>query len=132
MDELKDNIELYAERENEILLELGKTKPDDPKYATLMKHAEAYSKIRSTYEENENTRLNNNARNDIEEARLVIENEKLINERQRIAMTKWQTALYFVGTFAAGFLSYNMDLTQNAYKWLDRQKDRFLEFVKKT
>lgn len=127
-----DNLSLYEARENELLLELGKLKMDDPKRGPILKELDTIASIRQSYETNEQTRLNNNARNDIEEQKLVIEQKKLENDARRTNMTGWQTGLYVFTAFFSGFMSYHMDETKQIFKWMDRQKDEFLKLIRRT
>lgn len=106
---MEDNLDLYEEREHEVLEQLGRMSMDDANRKALVSELTALSSIRNSYEQTEQTRLNNNARNDIEEQKLVIEEEKVKNDKKRtIAM--WVQTFLSVGV--GGYLtfkSYNMD-----------------------
>lgn len=106
---MEDNLDLYEEREHEVLEQLGRMNMDDANRKALVSELTALSSIRNSYEQTEQTRLNNNARNDIEEQKLVIEEEKVKNDKKRtIAM--WVQTFLSVGV--GGYLtfkSYNMD-----------------------
>ena len=107
--DILDNLELYEEREKELLVELGKLNPDDPKRVPIVKELETIAKIRSTYQENEERRLNNNAVNDINEQRLIIDQQKAENERKKNNLTAIQTGLYVGAGVGSYIASYYME-----------------------
>lgn len=108
-DENKTTWELMEEREKEIYVELGKLKFDDPKRQKLMAEAKSLADIKNAYETTENNRLNNNARNDIEEQKLVIEEAKLRNDKRRIGVDIARIIVYTIAGFGLNVASYTMD-----------------------
>ena len=99
-------LDLLEQREREGYEELGKLKYDDPIRGKVLNELKTLSDIRNDFESQEQTRLNNNAKNDIEEQKLVIESEKIRNEKKRIGAEVGKAVLYFVGGFSSMFGSY--------------------------
>lgn len=101
--------DLLEKREKEVYLELGKVGMNDEKRRQLMSEAKTFAEIRNANDQAENTRLNNNARNDIEEQKLLVEQERCKVEKQKIGV---DAAKIFVGVLSGlgmTMLSYNMD-----------------------
>ncbi len=115
MDE-KSNQELYEEREHEILEKLGRMEPDDPNRKALVSELSALSSIRVSYEQTEQTRLNNNRKNDIDEDRLRIEQAKLQNDQERNKTLLLQFLLSLAVGTGLTFKSYHMDEKGYPYK----------------
>ena len=109
----KDNMDLYEEREHELLDQLGRMEISDPNRDKVEKELDTLAKIRSKYLELEQNRLNNNAKNDIEEAKLLVEKSKLENEKRRNRTTLWATFITTLFTTGIGYSaimkSYHMD-----------------------
>ena len=93
----EDNLELYEKREHEVLERLGMTEFDDQNRKALVNELNVLSSIRNTYEQTDQTRLNNNAKISIDEAKLVIEQEKIRNDKERTKMMLLQAILSFGG-----------------------------------
>ena len=128
----KDNLELYETREHELLEELGRCKFDDVKRSSIVKELDTIAKIRSNYESNEQTRLNNNRRNDIEEDKLKVEEAKLANDKLRTKVTVGQTIMFLIASIGAGVMSYNMDETKQAYKKVQKVGDDLINLIRRT
>ena len=109
----KDNMDLYEEREHELLDQLGRMEMNDPNRDKVERELDTLAKIRAKYLELEQNRLNNNAKNDIEEAKLLVEKSKLENEKRRNRTTLWATFLTTLFTTGFGYSaimkSYHMD-----------------------
>lgn len=99
------------ERCNEILDDLGKTKMDDPSYGNKVKNLETLSKIKADQETRDQTRMNNNARNDIEEVKVRLEEEKLKVQKQGQVLSGFQTFGYAGLACLFAKISYKGDLT---------------------
>lgn len=112
----KDNLELYEDREHELLEKLGRMESDDPNYGKVVGYLDTVSKIRVNYETSEQTRLNNNARNSIEEEKLIIEHAKIQSDKDRTKAMWIQALLSFVGGAALTMKSYHMDESGYPYK----------------
>ena len=69
----KDIVELLEDRERELLDNLGNRQIDDPKREAVVRELETYAKIVDQYEARDQRRMDNNAKNDIEEQRIVID-----------------------------------------------------------
>ncbi len=125
-----DNLELYEKREHELLEELGKLQPNDPNRKPIVQELNTIASIKATYNQNELTRLNNNARNDIEEQKLIIEQEKIRNDKRRtIAM--WVQAIFSggLGLYAVN-KSYHMDEHGYPYKDLKQKGLKLIDQIK--
>ena len=107
--EEKDNLELYEEREREILEQLAKMDLDDPKREKLERELETLSKIINSYKQTELTRLNNNMQNDIKEEQLVIDARKVETEEKKVKAGWGQTILCVGGSIGLTGLSYFLD-----------------------
>ncbi len=125
--EEKDNLELYEEGERKILEEYNKLDPDDPKRTELLKQLTGISAIRNNYEQTEQNRLNNNARNDIEEQKLVIQEEQAKNDKLKILVWGGLTLLgYGLGHYDQ-IKSYHMEEKGFAFKGLKNYGERLQE-----
>ena len=124
----KDNLELLEERQRELVEYLGRMEFDDPKRPKVQDELNLVSKIIVEMKDQEETRLNNNARISIDEERLAIDKEKLENDKQ----WKWITIGTSAGGVAAGlfsqWLSYHIEETNYAYKSLKTFGERTVEF----
>lgn len=125
MDE--NNLDLYEKREHEVLERLGKTEHDDPNRKNLVNELTALSSIRVSYEQTEQTRLNNNARNDIDEEKLRIEQGKLENEKERNKTIMLQSLLSLLVGVGLTMKSYHMDERGYPYKDLKVQGMKLID-----
>lgn len=91
--------ELRDLREREIYLQMGKLKYDDPLNDKLANRAKVISDIRCSENSTDNNRLNNNARNDVEEQKLLI-------EERRLRAEKWKALIEFGKITGYGILGY--------------------------
>ena len=112
----KDNLELYEEREREILEELGRREMTDTSRERLVKELDTIAKIKSTYEQNDQNRLNNYAKNEIEETRMEIEKAKVEVDKGKVVAGIITGLTSFFGGCGMFWLSYHMDETQWAFK----------------
>lgn len=124
MGEEKSTMEIIEENEKRIHEELGRMKLDDPNREKLLKEAKMYADMRIAYATEEETRLNNHARNDIDEEKLVIEHQKLDNEKKRMRFDLGKAAMYLFGGFASSFSSYMMAEWFQDYKPLTRFSEK--------
>lgn len=125
MDE--NNLDLYEKREHEVLEQLGRTEHDDPNRKNLVNELTALSSIRVSYEQTEQTRLNNNARNDIDEEKLRIEQGKLENEKERNKVLIGQSLLSLLVGVGLTMKSYHMDEKGYPYKDLKVQGMKIID-----
>ena len=126
MNDEKDIVGLTEERMKELLEQLGKMPMSDPGREKLVKELEDYSRIVDDYEGRDLKRLDNNAKTDIEEARLEIEAQKVLNERARNRTEKFKIFAYILSGIGTGMLSYNMDKIHISCKPLAKLKDDFI------
>lgn len=125
MDE--NNLDLYEKREHEVLEQLGRTEHDDPNRKNLVNELTALSSIRVSYEQTEQNRLNNNARNDIDEEKLRIEQGKLENEKERNKTLMAQSLLSLFVGIGLTMKSYHMDERGYPYKDLKVQGMKLID-----
>ena len=125
----KSNREMYEEREKEILEELGRMSVTDPNRKPLLIELDTISKILVNYDQLEQNRLNNNAKNDIEEQKLIIEEKKLKNEDKKIWSGLGMAVMSFVGGITCVRWSYKMDEHNWAYKDMKTFGSRAVESI---
>ena len=119
-EELLDVKSLYEKREKEILLELGKMKPEDANYQKLLNQAKTYAEIRNADETADLTRINNNAKNELEEARISIDVKKTKNESARIWVDLGRIAAAVYTSIRTPFIAYHMEEYSNPYKKMEQ------------
>lgn len=122
----KDIVELVEDRMRELLDNLGNRQIDDAKREAVVRELESYSKIVDQYEARDQRRMDNNAKNDIEEQRIVIDQMKVLNDKakNRSEMFKW--IFYILGSGGFGFWAYNMDKMHLGNKRMLRLVDDLL------
>ena len=124
-------MDLLEQREKEAYEELGRLKHDDPNRKNLLSEVKIYSDIRVANNETEQARLNNNAKNDLEEERLIIEKQKLKNDKARIRWDFGKGVLYFLAGMTSGVSSYMLDSWFQNYKPLTRFQERLHDMITK-
>lgn len=126
MPEDKDIVGLTEERMKELLEQLGKMPIGDPAREKIVEELQDYSRIVDDYEGRDLKRLDNNAKNDIEEARLEIDAQKIILEKSRIRTERFKVCTYILSGIGTAMLSYNMDKIHISCKPLAKLKDDFI------
>lgn len=126
MPDDKDIVGLTEERMKELLEQLGKMPIGDPAREKIVEELNDYSRIVDDYEGRDLKRLDNNAKNDIEEARLEIDAQKIILEKSRIRTERFKVFAYILSGIGTGMLSYNMDKIHISCKPLAKLKDDFI------
>jgi len=116
-------MELLEKREHEAYEELGKLNYGDENRGKVLNELKTLASIRNDYDQTELSRLNNIAKNDIEDRKLDVESEKIKNDKRRMWSEVGKAVLYFVGGFGSMFSSYMMS------EWFQRdtQLHRFGE-----
>ena len=123
-------MELIEQNEKKLYEELAELDPiKDPNYAEGLKKAKIYSEIHSAYDQNETTRLNNNARNDIDEEKLRIEEAKVQNEKAKIKVDGWKAGMYVFFGAVFGFGGYFLDPILQNNKSFQKLQDKCMDFV---
>lgn len=124
MDEMKSTRDLIEDVERDIYLKIKSTDVNDPNWQKLINGAKTASDIRNAMDTAENTRLNNNARNDIEEQKLVVDEERIKVDKQRNLINVLTLIGYAsLGVWSA-MKSYSMDEVSTCYrKMSDFAKD---------
>ena len=109
----KDIVDLYEERIKEKLEELGRMSKDDQNREKVQKEIDMLSKNHLSYVELEQNRLNNNAKNDNEEQKLLIENEKIKVDKKKIFWSSIASIVVPIFSIGTGtyvhFRSYHME-----------------------
>ena len=101
--------ELMEKQEKEAYLELGKLGYEDANRKKILDELEVRSRIRIAYDTAEQKRLDNYAKNEIEERRITVEEEKAKNEKKRIGADVTKAIIFLVGGFFSGFSGYMLD-----------------------
>ena len=121
--------ELVEKRLKENFEELGRRNYDDPNRSKIASEAKTLSEIKVALDSNELTRLNNNAKNDIEEQKLFIEQKKLENERKKIGADIGKVIVYTVGSFGLGIGGYLMDTIFQKSPFLQRLAEKTHDLI---
>lgn len=106
-DEIMEKIDA---RSNEILTELGKTSMTDSSYGTMTKNLETLCKIKADQETRDQNRLNNNARNELEEVKVRLEEEKLKTQKLGTWLSAIQTGASLGGAALFARIAYKGNL----------------------
>lgn len=129
---MEENLQRIDERIKELTEDLGKTQIGSQEYADKVKDLVELNKVRESMAKTELQRVDNNAKNDISEAELVIKQQEVKTNKWRNFVTVVTTILT-VGGYAAtsiytGAKAYENEKTQIGDKgWLrssDQAKNR--------
>lgn len=117
MVDAKTNYEAIEEARSLILEEMKKYGATTPEYLKCVNALKILSDINGGWETRENTRLDNNRKNDIEEDKVANETAKIEAEKINRVIRVCEDITWFAGgTFIAPTLMYNMDETKQAYR----------------
>lgn len=119
-EEMLDIHALHEMREKEILLEIGKLKPEDPNRQKLFSELKILAEIRNADETTDLNRLNNQAKNELEETRLAIDTKKANNETARIWVDLGRIAAAVYTSIRTPFIAYHMEEYSNPYKKMEQ------------
>lgn len=125
------NLGLLEEVEKEGLEELKRRNYDDPARKSIMAEVKTCSDIRVANAQVELDRVNNNAKNSIEEERIMIEREKVKTDRKRGRTEIAKAIIYFVGGAAMHITSYFMEAAFQRYPQMSRFADQLHDMVVK-
>ena len=125
-DNQEDVMDLNEARLKELYLELSRMDPKDPKYKIVAENIEILSKVRDSEKQTELRRLDNNAKMDIEEQRLIIEQQKLMNDKARTRGEWIGRFVYGILVMGCAYLSYDQDMIKIASKPFVWAKENFL------
>ena len=128
-DDRKDVMDLNEERQRELYEELGRLKPEDPKYKEIVNNLETLAKMQDEFETREQKRLDNNAKNDLEEAKLVIDQQKIENDKLRSRLDAFTRICYFIGSLGMGYYAYHSDKLTIPVKPFVKVKDDFMRLI---
>jgi hypothetical protein len=133
-DTQEDVMELNEARLAQLYHDLERYEPTDPNYKKIAENIEILSRVSDSHGQVELKRLDNNAKNDIEEQKLVIEMQKLKNDKAR-TRSEWFGRIFY-GALVTGsaYFSYNQDLLKipsKAWKWgHEKMLSMFTKFVR--
>lgn len=131
MDEVMNTNDLREKQIHDAYVELGRMKYDDPNRGKVLSEIKSLEEIKRDEENAETTRLNNNARNDIEEQKLDVERERCSIEKRKIRSTWGQIASYFIAGFGSLGASYLLDpwfqRNPNFVKFSEKLRDKILK-----
>lgn len=97
------NSDLLEQSIHDAYEELNRLKFGDENRGKVLNEIKILEDIQQKASDSESARLNNNARNDIEESKLEIERQKVAVERKKVRSAWRQTLVYaFVGTLSTG------------------------------
>ena len=117
-------MDLIEANEKALYEHLGRVNYDDASRGKLLEEAKVYAGIRKTYGELEQTKLDSESKNQLDVRRMIIEEEKVKNEKKRIGVDVGKAALYFFGGMFSGFSSYMLDTWFQEYKPLKRLQEK--------
>ena len=131
MDEVMNTNDLREKQIHDAYVELGRLKYDDPNRGKVLSEIKSLEEIKRDEENAETTRLNNNARNDIEEQKIDVERERCSIEKRKIRSTWGQIAAYFIAGFGSLGASYLLDpwfqKNPNFTKFSEKLRDKILK-----
>lgn len=96
-------------RIREAVEELGKMNYDDPNRGKLINEIKTLKELQLSEQEADDARLNNAARNDIDERRLEIEEQKVQNDKRKNGTDIAKLVVYSLLGVGMSFSSYMMD-----------------------
>lgn len=123
-DTQEDVMELNEARLAQLYHDLERYEPTDPNYKKIAENIEILSRVSDSHGQVELKRLDNNAKNDIEEQKLVIEMQKVQAEKAR-TKSEWFGRVFnamLIG--GSAYFSYNQDLLKvpaKAWKWANEK-----------
>lgn len=96
-------------RIQEAIEELGKLNFDDPNRGKLLNEIKTLKELQIAEQQTDDSRMNNSARNDIEEQKLQIEEQKVKNDRRKNGTDIAKLVVYGLLGVGMSFSSYMMD-----------------------
>lgn len=122
---MEENLKALDARIKELTEALAKTKIGSQEYADIVKDLVELNKVRESYVKAEQQRTDNNAKNDIAEAELIVKQQEAKNNKVRNIVTVLTTLITVGGYSAAsiyqGNKAYEAEKTQIGNKgWLKR------------
>ena len=118
-----DIVELAEKRMNELYEKLDRMSLDDPNRKSIVDEIGDHARIVNDYENRDLKRLDNNAKNDIEEQRIIIDSDRNLIERAKVRTDRMKLFAYIIGGIGTGMMSYNMDKIKISAKPLSKFKD---------
>lgn len=126
-DDLLEKLKLRAD---ELTVELGKTQMGSPAYRSISEDLERVYKMIADLEKREQDRLNSNARNEIEEIKVQLEEKELDVKKHAQNVSVIQTGVYAVVSVGLTVYSYMANKTGMADKTLKDTATRFLDMIR--
>ena len=129
---MEENLKLIDDRIKELSEDLGRTQIGSQEYADKVKDLVELNKVRESMVKTEQQRVDNNAKNDISEAEIVIKQQEVKTNKWRNFVTVLTTIIFFNDTATTeiytGTKAYENEKTQIGDKgWLrnsDQAKNR--------
>lgn len=125
-----DILEKLRKRADELLVELGKTQMGTPAYRSISEDLERVYKMIADLEKREQDRLNSNARNEIEEVKVQLEEKELEVKKHAQNVSLFQAGIYSLTTVGLGVYSYVANKTGMADKTLKETGQKMLDMVR--
>lgn len=125
-----DILEKLKKRADELLVELGKTQMGTPAYKSISEDLERVYKMIADLEKRDQDRLNSNARNEIEELKVGIEERELEVRRHAQNVSLIQAGIYSLTTVGLGVYSYMANKTGMADRTLKDTAQKMLDMVR--
>lgn len=125
-----DILEKLRKRADELLVELGKTQMGSPAYKSISEDLERVYKMIADLEKRDQDRLNSNARNEIEELKVGIEERELEVRRHAQNVSLIQAGIYSLTTVGLGVYSYMANKTGMADRTLKDTAQKMLDMVR--
>lgn len=125
-----DILEKLRKRADELLVELGKTQMGTPAYKSISEDLERVYKMIADLEKRDQDRLNSNARNEIEELKVGIEERELEVRRHAQNVSLIQAGIYSLTTVGLGVYSYMANKTGMADRTLKDTASKMLDMVR--
>lgn len=111
-----DIIEMYEEREGELLTRLKEVPYTDPEYKTITENLKTISEQKDRQIKTENERHNNNEKNDIERRKVEVSEEQVKTDRIRIKVGVVSDVIDLGKCIGFSWVCYNGDKISYAIK----------------
>lgn len=126
-DDLLEKLKLRAD---ELTVELGKTQMGSPAYRSISEDLDRIYKMIADLEKRELDRLNSNARNEIEEIKVQLEEKELEVKKHAQNVSVIQTGVYAAVSVGLTVYSYIANKTGMADKTFKDTAKGFLDMVR--
>lgn len=128
-EDRQDLMDLNEDVQRDLYETLKQMNHDDPKRKAIVDELEKHAKAQDSHLRYEMERYNNNIKNDIEEQRLIMDQQKIKNDKSRSRVEFAKGVMYVVGGFAMSFFSYNKELAVLPAKTFSKWSDNFFRMI---